>query len=139
MRRPGVYTRRRNVWIAGRLWLARPRRLHPAAQHLGDAPGLGDAAAGGVRLLGVEDFADAAQAGFAEMRDETVQEMPGLRRISGVDAQPGVHVRADEPAPDRPLVIGGVAGPQIAVVAGLVLRMAWGQRAQAHGSEQPLG
>src|SRR5258705_12132841 len=62
------------------------RRLHPAAQHFGDAPGLGDAAAWGVGGLGVEDLADAAEAGFAEMRDEALQEVPRPRRILRVDA-----------------------------------------------------
>src|SRR3954468_22966300 len=108
MRRPGVYTRRRNVWIAGRLWLARPRRLHPAAEHLGDAPGLGDAAAGGVRLLGVEDLADRAEAGLVQVGDEPLEEPPGAGAVVGVDLQPGVDEGADQPGPDGPLVVGGV-------------------------------
>ena len=44
-----------------------PGRLDPAAEHLGDAPGLGDAAAGGVGRLGVEDLADAADARLVEV------------------------------------------------------------------------
>jgi hypothetical protein len=38
------------------------------AQRFRDAPGLGDAAARSERRLGVEDFADRADAGFSEMR-----------------------------------------------------------------------
>src|ERR1700731_605185 len=40
------------------------RRLHPAAQHFGHTPGLGDAAPGGVRLTRVENFADRADPVF---------------------------------------------------------------------------
>ena len=43
-------------------------RLDPAAEHLGDAPRLGDAAAGGVGGLGVEDLADRADAASPRCR-----------------------------------------------------------------------
>ena len=42
-------------------------------------------------------------------------------RSSGMHLQPGVDERADQPGPDRPLVIGGVARAQVAVVLRLVV------------------
>ena len=46
-----------------------------APEDFGDAPGLGDAAAFGVRGLGVENFADGADAAVVEMRFEAVEEL----------------------------------------------------------------
>jgi hypothetical protein len=46
---------------------------HPRPQYFGDAPRLRDAAAGGVRIFCIEDFADAADAGFAEVIVEATQ------------------------------------------------------------------
>ena len=54
-------------------------RLHPAAEKFRDAPCLGDAAARDVRFLRIEDFADRAQAGFAEMLAGSVREKRARR------------------------------------------------------------
>ena len=43
--------------------------LDPAAEHLGDAPGLGHAAARGVGRLAVEHLADGAAAGMVQLAD----------------------------------------------------------------------
>src|SRR5262245_22473079 len=61
------------------------RRLDPAPQDLGDAPGLGDAAARGVGGLGVEDLADRAKAGLAHVGGEAVEEPAGGGAVVGVD------------------------------------------------------
>src|SRR5437764_223087 len=91
------------------------------AQHFRDAPGLGDAAARRERRLGVKDFADRAEARFSEMRLEAVEEMPRHHAIIGVDLEPRIDERADQPSPYRALVIGGIAGTHIAEIARLVL------------------
>ena len=62
----------------------------------------------------------------------------GAGGVVGVDLQPGVDERADQPGPDGALVIGGVAGAQVAVVVGLVVRVARRERAQADGRQQAL-
>src|SRR6266851_2777459 len=51
-------------------------RLDESAQHFGDTPGLGDAAARGEGRLGIEDLADRADAGLGEVGFETVEKMP---------------------------------------------------------------
>jgi ribosomal 50S subunit-recycling heat shock protein len=61
------------------------------AQHLGDAPGLGHAAAGRERFLGVEDLADRADARLAQMwRPNPSRKRAPRSRSSGVHLQPGV-------------------------------------------------
>src|SRR5436305_7802617 len=52
--------------------------LHIRAQHFGDAPGLRDAAARGVRRIAVEDFRDRADAGFAEVAAHRLERGPTL-------------------------------------------------------------
>src|SRR5438105_2449075 len=83
-------------------------RREPAAQDLGHAPGLGHAAARGVGRLGVEDFADGADAGLAQVGPEALQEGPRAGALTRMELEPGVDVGSDEPGPDRALVIGGV-------------------------------
>src|SRR6185436_6266300 len=72
-----------------------PRRLYETAQHLGNAPGLCDAAARRKGLVGVEDLADRADRGFAEMRLEPRQEASRARLVVGMRPDPGVDERAD--------------------------------------------
>src|SRR5437016_2875155 len=85
------------------------RCLGPAAQHLGHAPGLRDTAARGVGLLRVKNLADRADASLAEMADKTLQEVPCFTPPVGMDLEPGVDKGADQPGPDRALVIGRVS------------------------------
>ncbi len=47
--------------------------LDPTSQHLGHAPGLRDASTRSKRRLGIEDFADGADAGLSQMRPEAIQ------------------------------------------------------------------
>src|SRR6185312_15404485 len=112
--------------------------LHPAAQHFRHAPRLRDAAAGRVRGRRVEDLADRAEAERAERADASLEKAPRAGSIAGVHLEPGVDPRADQPRPDRALVVRRVARPQIAEIAFFVLRLARRQRAQADRGEQPL-
>src|SRR3954470_4955490 len=107
-----------------------PCRLDENAEHFGDAPGLGDAAARRERRLGIEDLADRADRGLAEMRLEPGQEAARALLVVGMGAQPWVDERADQPGPYRPLMIGRVARPQVAEIARLVIRLARRQRTQ---------
>src|SRR6266481_127541 len=89
------------------------------AEHFRDAPCLGDAAARRERWLRIEDFADRADAGFGEMRLKAVEEMPRRFAIIGVDLEPGIDERTNQPGPHRSLVIGGIAGTHVAEIARL--------------------
>ena len=84
--------------------------LHKAAQYFRDTPSLGDAAARGERWLGIEDFADRADAGFSEMRLKAVEETPRRRMIIGVNPEPSIDERADQPSPYRALMVGSISG-----------------------------
>src|ERR1043165_4664247 len=53
-----------------------------------------------------------------------------------MDSEPGVNERADEPGPDRALMIGRVARLQVAVVGRLELRVFGRERAQADGRQK---
>src|ERR1700733_138413 len=99
--------------------LFRPGRFDEAAQHFGDAPGLSDAAARREGRLGVENLADRADSSLPDVRLEAVEKMARRRYVIRMDPQPGIDERTDQPSPDRPLMIGSIAGPQIAEVARL--------------------
>ena len=65
--------------------------LHPAPQHFGHTPGLRHAATGRKRLFGIEDFADGANTGFAEMCLKAVEEASGSSIVIWADFKPGVN------------------------------------------------
>src|SRR5947209_19121277 len=114
------------------------RSQTPAPQDFGDAPRLRDAAARRERLDGVEDLADRADARLVQVRDEAFQKLARARAVFRVDFEPRVNERADEPGPDRALVVGGVARLQVAVVGRLELRVVGRERAQADGRQELL-
>src|SRR5437868_4142130 len=58
-------------------------RLDQAPQHLGNAPSLGDAAAGRVRRFSVKNFADRADAGLGKVFVEVVQQLVGRVALAG--------------------------------------------------------
>ena len=58
------------------------RCLDPTSQYFRNAPGLSDAAAGEMRLPGVEDFTDAADAIVGEMLRESLQKFSGRGRVA---------------------------------------------------------
>ena len=53
----------------------------PGAEKFGHAPGLGDAAPGGVRWVSVEDLTDAPDAVIREMIEEGLQEGASLNNV----------------------------------------------------------
>src|SRR5919199_6239456 len=101
----------------GRWRRGRRAGLYPAPQHFGHAPGLRHAATGCKRLFGIEDLADGANTGFAEMRLKAMQKVSGSSVVIWVDLEPGINPGTHEPGPDRALVISCVTGAQVAVVA----------------------
>ena len=72
------------------------------------------------------------------MGSEAGQKLACLGQIVGMNAQPGVDEGADQPSPDSALMVSGVAGAEIAKVAGLVIGMARSQRTQADRGKQTI-
>src|SRR5690242_3898391 len=70
------------------------------------------------------------------MRAEAVEEAPRAFAILRMELQPGIDERPDQPSPYRPLMVGRVAGAEIAEVSRLEVRMARRERAQAEGCQQ---
>ena len=99
----------------------RSAAFDPAPQDFGHAPGLRDASARCEGRFGVENFADGSDASLSQMRLEAVQEFAGAFQIAGMNFEPGIDERPDQPGPHRPLMIGGVAGAEVAVVLRLVV------------------
>src|SRR5260370_28953724 len=115
------------------------RALHsqPRLDHASDGPGLGGRTAREVRRLGFEDFADGAEPGIEQVIPhgaETVQRHIGI----AVHAEFRQRVMAEQPGPDRPLMIGAVAVPRVASIMRLVVGVAGRKRTQPVGSQQPL-
>ena len=69
---------------------------------------------------------------------EADEKPAGAGAIVGEGLEPGVDEGADQPAPHRPLVVGGVARAEIAVVAGLVVGEPGRERAETEGRHQLL-
>src|SRR5690606_6315961 len=93
------------------------------AQQLRHAPRLADAADRVVRVVGVEDLADRAQAALVELVAERLEQRLEARARLGrapVHVRERGRVRADQPAPRRALVVAGVALGPVALVAGHV-------------------
>src|ERR1700688_1664135 len=76
----------------------------PGAQRLRDTPGLRNAATRRVRCVTVENLADRAQARCLQVRRQARQQRMCLRDI-GMDTVVREHERAEQPAPNRALVI----------------------------------
>src|SRR5204862_416067 len=104
--------------------------------YFSDAPGLSDAAARRERRPGIEDFADRTDAGFGDDGFKAGEETARPLRFVRVDLEPGVDERPDQPGPHRALVIGGIAGAQIAEIARLEIGFVWRQRAQSDRRQQ---
>src|SRR5205807_4960628 len=107
------------------------------AENLPDTPGLGDAAAGGVGRVAVEDLGDAAGARFGEVGLERGQDAPPFGDAGfAAHADERGEVRSEEPRPDRALVIGAVALARATEVRADETRVVRRQRAQSDGREQ---
>ena len=55
-------------------------RFHPAAQHLRNAPGLGNTPAGRIWRFCIENLADRADAALTQVRNEALQSLPTHRQ-----------------------------------------------------------
>src|SRR5579872_963233 len=86
--------------LEGRPGVRHRSRPDPGAEDLGHAPGLSDAAPWSVRFLGAEDLAHRADASLVQMRHEALQEAARSGTVVGMDAEPGVDQRSDQPGPD---------------------------------------
>ncbi len=105
-------------------WNFSVRGLDPTAERFGDAPGLRNAAALLKRSLGIEDFADCADRSLEHLRVEPVDEFPCACAIVGVYLQPCIDEGTDQPSPNCTLMVCRITRPKVAIVAGLVVRMA---------------
>jgi len=99
--------------------------LESAAENLSNAPGLGDASSRSERWLSVEDFADRADTRFAHFSVEIGENDPARLPVVRVCPEPCIEVGSDKPRPDRSLMVGCIAHPEIAIVANLIVRVAW--------------
>src|SRR5690349_9125397 len=75
------------------------RGFDPTAENFCDAPRLGDAAARSERGFCIENLADRTDAGFIQVGHETLEQRVGAGTIVGIDFQPGVDERSDQPRP----------------------------------------
>src|SRR6185436_6568768 len=110
--------------------------LDPAAQELGNAPGLSDTPPRGERRLGIEDLADRPDAGLVEMRDKALERLSHAGYVVWINLQPGVHIRSGQPAPDGALVVRRVARAQISVVARFEVRIVGRKRPESDRRQQ---
>ena len=92
------------------------------AQDFGDAPGLRDTPARSIRRFRVEYLADRADAGFAQVGRKRFEQRARRTAVGRMHAEPGIDERTNQPRPDRPLVVGGVPGSQVAVILRPVIR-----------------
>src|SRR5579864_2007095 len=74
--------------------------LVPAAENLGNAPGLSDTSSGSVRRIAIEDLADGSNTRMIEVVNEAVEELPSCLLFTRVDLKPGIYVWADQPGPN---------------------------------------
>src|SRR4029453_186650 len=92
-------------------------RLCQTAQNFSNTPGLRDAGARRVGLFRIEDFAERADARVIKVIDKAIEKMPGAGTIVGMNFQPGVDERTDEPGPHGALMICRITRAQVAKVA----------------------
>src|SRR4030095_5102787 len=107
----------------------------PGAEEFADRPSLGDAAAGAVRCVAVEYFCERAEAVGDHGVRERLQEREGGGAVF-VNAMVRESERSEQPAPDDPLVISGVA---LATAAGIdtgIARFTRRKAAQSIRSQQ---
>src|SRR6185437_10659196 len=83
----------------------------------------------------VEDFADRAEAGIGEVPGDSFERALRRGRVA-VNAVMGERVGAEQPGPDRALVIGAVAVPDAAAAARAKPGRTRRQRAQAERRHQ---
>ena len=70
------------------------------------------------------------------MRGKAFQESARCFVVVGIDAQPCIDKGSDEPGPDGALVVGRIAGPQVAVVLRFEIRVAGDEASQSDRCQQ---
>ena len=81
-------------------------------------------------MLRIEDFTNGAYATFIEMFVEAVEKRCEGRRIVGIGSSPRIEEGADKPCPYGSLMVGSIAGPEIAIVFFFVVIVSWRKRPQ---------
>ena len=84
-------------------------RFCPRSQDFRDTPGLSDAAPCHMRLARIKNFADRSNAVVAQMDRESFKKFARSRAIVRMHFEPRVNKWANEPGPNRALVICAVA------------------------------
>jgi hypothetical protein len=69
--------------------------------------------------------------------DEPLQQPPCTSPVLRMNLEPGVDEGNDEPAPDRPLMVGGVPRVDIPEITGLVIGRTGFKGAQSDGGWMP--
>ncbi len=108
------------------------------AQNFSDAPSLRRAAARFVRRVGVENFGNLPDAGLREMRFEAgknfVDALFGFVPVR-MNFPISVDKRADQPSPNRALMIRRIAFGRRARIDRALARIVWTKRAQTERRE----
>src|SRR2546425_702521 len=112
--------------------------FHPAPEHFRHTPGLCDTPTRCERLLSIEDLADRTESCLIQLRDKTLEQVARSSPVLGVHPQPCIDKGPDEPGPYCPLMVRRITRAQVAIVLWLVIRMAWGKRAQPYRGEEVL-
>lgn len=107
------------------------------SQYFADRPGLGYGAMRREGWFAFENFAECTEAVHVNRNSQGFEKAHGFGAVA-VDAQVREHERSQQPAPDRALMIGGIAILGSAGVVALVSGLAGGEAAQPIGREQML-
>jgi hypothetical protein len=112
--------------------------FYPASEHFRHTPGLRDTPTRRERLLSIEDLAERTESCLTQLRDKTREQVARSSPVLRVHPQPCIDKRSDEPGPYCPLMVCRITRAQVAIVLGLVIRMAWGKRAQPNRGKEAL-
>ena len=69
------------------------------------------------RLFRVEDLAYGTDTVLIHMWDESAEKLVCADAIFGINFEPGIDERADQPGPNRPLMIGGISRTNVAKIS----------------------
>src|SRR5258706_13919389 len=109
--------------------------LSPRAQSFPNGPCLCDATLRRERWIAVKNFARCAEAGGRDMLQHRFEKRCSNRRIL-MDVQVRQRERAQQPAPDCPLMIGGIAFFRLTRIPPAVARLARPQTPQSERSQE---
>src|ERR1017187_7090350 len=110
----------------------RVRVVH--AQQFAHAPRLGEATHGAMRRVAVKNLRDASESRLIHVVEQRLDDFGDLLALClprAVDLHVGIAVRADEPRPNRALMIRAIPLPAVARVFRAIPRVLWRQRPQS--------